>query len=170
MISWDRTAPFPKDLAPWLSRTGTGGAAVRFVSMIERHYLCSARSAGLFVDAGELCMACMLAGQHAQTSCCARHPTLTSHHPHLLPTALSNHSTRAPAPPCATVYPSCKPRFLPKFKKKNVKRHKPAKLREKKAYTPFPPPQQPSKEDLAIESGEYFLSEQVRGRYFVTFL
>uniref|UniRef100_A0A383VE42 KRR-R motif-containing protein 1 n=1 Tax=Tetradesmus obliquus TaxID=3088 RepID=A0A383VE42_TETOB len=53
-------------------------------------------------------------------------------------------------------------RFLPKFKKKNVKRHKPAKLREKKAYTPFPPPQQPSKEDLAIESGEYFLSEQAK--------
>jgi ribosomal RNA assembly protein len=53
-------------------------------------------------------------------------------------------------------------RFLPKFKKKNVKRHKPSKVREKKAYTPFPPPQQPSKEDLAIESGEYFLSEQVR--------
>jgi hypothetical protein len=43
-----------------------------------------------------------------------------------------------------------------------VKRHKPSKVREKKAYTPFPPPQQPSKEDLAIESGEYFLSEQVR--------
>jgi ribosomal RNA assembly protein len=42
-----------------------------------------------------------------------------------------------------------------------VKRHKPVKVREKKAYTPFPPPQQPSKEDLAIESGEYFLSEQV---------
>jgi len=42
-------------------------------------------------------------------------------------------------------------RFLPKFKKKNVKRHKPAKIREKKPYTPFPPPQQPSKLDLALE-------------------
>eukprot|EP00879_Flechtneria_rotunda_P023473 GHRR01024829.1.p1 GENE.GHRR01024829.1~~GHRR01024829.1.p1 ORF type:complete len:351 (+),score=133.77 GHRR01024829.1:132-1184(+) len=53
-------------------------------------------------------------------------------------------------------------RFLPKFKKKNVKRHKPAKIREKKPYTPFPPPQQPSKEDLALESGEYFFSDQAK--------
>ena len=36
-------------------------------------------------------------------------------------------------------------RFLPQFKKKNVQRRKPAKVAEKKAYTPFPPPQQPSK-------------------------
>jgi ribosomal RNA assembly protein len=51
-------------------------------------------------------------------------------------------------------------RFLPNFKKKNVQRHKPKKVREKKDYTPFPPPQQPSKVDLMIESGEYFLSEE----------
>lgn len=51
-------------------------------------------------------------------------------------------------------------RFLPKFKKKNVKRHKPKKIREKKEYTPFPPAQQPSKVDLMIESGEYFLSQE----------
>ncbi|KAI8911464.1 ribosomal RNA assembly protein mis3 [Gorgonomyces haynaldii] len=49
-------------------------------------------------------------------------------------------------------------RFLPKFKKKNVKLKKPKK--EKKAYTPFPPAQQPRKIDLQIESGEYFLSKQ----------
>lgn len=51
-------------------------------------------------------------------------------------------------------------RFLPNFKKKNVQRHKPKKVREKKDYTPFPPPQQPSKIDLMIESGEYFLSQE----------
>jgi len=51
-------------------------------------------------------------------------------------------------------------RFLPNFKKKNVQRKKPKKVREKKVYTPFPPPIQPSKVDLALESGEYFLSQE----------
>lgn len=51
-------------------------------------------------------------------------------------------------------------RFLPKFKKRNVQRRKPKKVREKKDYTPFPPPQQPSKVDLALESGEYFMSQE----------
>ncbi|VVB13713.1 unnamed protein product [Arabis nemorensis] len=50
-------------------------------------------------------------------------------------------------------------RFLPKFKKKNVKQKKP-KSKEKKPYTPFPPPQPPSKVDLQLESGEYFLSDK----------
>ncbi|XP_057495827.1 KRR1 small subunit processome component homolog [Actinidia eriantha] len=50
-------------------------------------------------------------------------------------------------------------RFLPKFKKKNVKQKK-VKSKEKKPYTPFPPPQQPSKIDLQLESGEYFLSDK----------
>lgn len=49
-------------------------------------------------------------------------------------------------------------RFLPKFQKKNVKRKKPV-IVKKPEYTPFPPPQQPSKVDLQLESGEYFLSQ-----------
>jgi ribosomal RNA assembly protein len=53
-------------------------------------------------------------------------------------------------------------RFLPQFKKKNVPRRKPAQQSKKKAYTPFPPPQQPSKIDLQLETGEYFASEQQR--------
>jgi ribosomal RNA assembly protein len=50
--------------------------------------------------------------------------------------------------------------FLPKFKKKNVKQKK-AKVSKKKRDV-FPPPQQPSKIDLQIESGEYFLKEAER--------
>lgn len=50
-------------------------------------------------------------------------------------------------------------RFLPKFHKKNVQTKKPLKIRAKAVYTPFPPPQLPSKVDLAIESGEYFHQE-----------
>jgi ribosomal RNA assembly protein len=53
-------------------------------------------------------------------------------------------------------------RFLPQFKKKNVPRRKPAAKREKKAYTPFPPPQQPSKVDLQLDTGEYFATERER--------
>lgn len=49
-------------------------------------------------------------------------------------------------------------RFLPNFpKKKNVPRKKTA-IKEKKSYTPFPPAQQPSKVDLQLESGEYFIN------------
>lgn len=52
-------------------------------------------------------------------------------------------------------------RFLPMFKKRNVARKKPKKIRkEKKVYTPFPPAQLPRKVDLEIESGEYFLSKR----------
>ena len=53
-------------------------------------------------------------------------------------------------------------RFLPTFKKKNVQRKKPKELKEKKTYTPFPPTQQPSKIDLQLDSGEYFLNERQR--------
>ncbi|XP_034952028.1 KRR1 small subunit processome component homolog [Chelonus insularis] len=51
-------------------------------------------------------------------------------------------------------------RFLPKFKSKNIsKRKEPKVKREKKPYTPFPPPQPESKIDKLIASGEYFLSD-----------
>jgi ribosomal RNA assembly protein len=56
-------------------------------------------------------------------------------------------------------------RFLPKFKKKNVKTKKPKATpakKDKASYTPFPPPQQPSKIDQQLESGEYFLNQQQR--------
>lgn len=49
-------------------------------------------------------------------------------------------------------------RFLPDFKKRNVKRKN--KSKEKKEYTPFPPEQMPRKEDLLMETGEYFLSKK----------
>ena len=53
-------------------------------------------------------------------------------------------------------------RFLPKFKKKNVQRRK-VVIKEKE-YTPFPPPQQPRKVDLQMESGEFFLSKEEKRR------
>ncbi|CAG9325047.1 unnamed protein product [Blepharisma stoltei] len=49
-------------------------------------------------------------------------------------------------------------RFLPQFQKRNVKRKQQKK--EKKEYTPFPPAPQPRKEDLLMESGEYFLTKK----------
>lgn len=55
-------------------------------------------------------------------------------------------------------------RFLPQFKKRNVARKKPKKVKEKKAYTPFPPAQQPRKIDLEIESGEYFMRKADKER------
>jgi len=52
-------------------------------------------------------------------------------------------------------------RFLPHFKKYNQKGSKKRKAPlKKKEYTPFPPEQQPRKEDLAIESGEFFLKPE----------
>jgi ribosomal RNA assembly protein len=49
-------------------------------------------------------------------------------------------------------------RFLPHFKKRNVKRKN--KTKGKKEYTPFPPEQMPRKEDILMETGEYFLSQK----------
>jgi len=58
-------------------------------------------------------------------------------------------------------------RFLPHFKKRNLqKRRVPHNVtdKSKKVYTPFPPPQEKSKIDLQIESGEYFLGKQAKER------
>lgn len=55
-------------------------------------------------------------------------------------------------------------RFLPKFKRKNVKKKKKGAGKEKKPYTPFPPLPQASKVDLQLESGEYFMGEEGRKR------
>ncbi len=66
-------------------------------------------------------------------------------------------------------------RFLPHFKKMNKKSKKtkdendtsskPKDEKKKKSvYTPFPPAPTPSKVDLQLESGEYFLSEKSRQR------
>ncbi|KAK4886495.1 hypothetical protein RN001_002766 [Aquatica leii] len=54
-------------------------------------------------------------------------------------------------------------RFLPKFVNQNVsKRKQPRKKKEKKPYTPFPPPQSESKVDKLLASGEYFLNTKQR--------
>ncbi|TGZ64822.1 hypothetical protein CRM22_006192 [Opisthorchis felineus] len=56
-------------------------------------------------------------------------------------------------------------RFLPKLKKKVLsRRRKPHKVRKKKDYTPFPPPITPSKVDIELEKGTYFLAEAERKR------
>ena len=58
-------------------------------------------------------------------------------------------------------------RFLPQFKSRTLsKRRKPLKVTDKtkKVYTPFPPPQEKSKVDLQIESGEYFLNKSAKER------
>jgi len=54
-------------------------------------------------------------------------------------------------------------RFLPNFKKKNTtKRKQPLKRKEKKPYTPFPPPMPESKVDKELASGEFFMLEKQR--------
>jgi ribosomal RNA assembly protein len=55
-------------------------------------------------------------------------------------------------------------RFLPTFKKRNIKTRKPQEKKEKKEKSLFPPAPQPRKEDLEIESGEFFLREEARKR------
>jgi ribosomal RNA assembly protein len=49
-------------------------------------------------------------------------------------------------------------RFLPQFKKRNVKKKKTVK-KEEKEYNPFPPEQKQRKIDMQLETGEYFMDE-----------
>ena len=56
-------------------------------------------------------------------------------------------------------------KFLPKYKKKNIQTKKPKNsgvVTKKKKDSPFPPEQQPRKEDKLMETGEYFLTNQER--------
>ncbi|KAL5102955.1 hypothetical protein TcWFU_005644 [Taenia crassiceps] len=56
-------------------------------------------------------------------------------------------------------------KFLPNIKKKSLsKRRKPRKVRKKGEYTPFPPPPQPSKVDIELEKGTYFLAKAEKQR------
>ena len=55
-------------------------------------------------------------------------------------------------------------RFLPQFKKQNNKRKKIKTKTSKKEYSPFPPAQQPRKEDLLMETGEYFMNEEEKAK------
>merc|ERR1719229_1694493 len=56
-------------------------------------------------------------------------------------------------------------RFLPRTKGKTLnRRKKPHKIHKKKEYTPFPPDQQPRKEDIEMAQGVYFLKEAERQR------
>ncbi|KAJ2889656.1 ribosomal RNA assembly protein krr1, partial [Coemansia aciculifera] len=48
-------------------------------------------------------------------------------------------------------------RFLPRFKKRNVKQKKPKAASKKRKRELFPPEPMPSKVDLQLQSGEYFL-------------
>merc|ERR1712060_135789 len=52
-------------------------------------------------------------------------------------------------------------RFLPHFRKRNVARKK-VTAKKKKSKEVFPPQPTPRKEDLQMETGEYFLNEQER--------
>merc|ERR1711972_1151670 len=52
-------------------------------------------------------------------------------------------------------------RFLPHFRKRNVQRKK-VNFKKKKNKEVFPPQPTPRKEDIQMETGEYFLNEQER--------
>lgn len=53
-------------------------------------------------------------------------------------------------------------RFLPHFKNRNVQRKKLKAKKKKKTREVFPPQATPRKEDIQMETGEYFLDEKER--------
>lgn len=53
-------------------------------------------------------------------------------------------------------------RFLPQFKKRNVKHKAKAPKKEQKEYNPFPPEQKPRKIDMQLETGEYFMDDEAQ--------
>ena len=58
-------------------------------------------------------------------------------------------------------------RFLPNFKRKALSRRRtPHKVtdKSKKIYTPFPPAPEKSKVDIAMDTGEYFLTKEAKQR------
>ncbi|KAF4693087.1 ribosomal RNA assembly protein krr1 [Perkinsus olseni] len=59
-------------------------------------------------------------------------------------------------------------RFLPHFKNRNVQRKKQKKVAKKKSKELFPPEQLPRKEDIQIETGEYFLSKDQKRSHEMT--
>jgi ribosomal RNA assembly protein len=56
-------------------------------------------------------------------------------------------------------------RFLPQFKKRNIKKKKKKvdKSKDEEEYNPFPPEQKPRKIDLQLETGEYFAKQEEEG-------
>lgn len=56
-------------------------------------------------------------------------------------------------------------RFLPQFKKRNIKRKKPKYTKKKENdYNPFPPEQMPRKIDIELETGEYWEKKNSNNR------
>jgi ribosomal RNA assembly protein len=51
-------------------------------------------------------------------------------------------------------------RFLPKFKKKNVKQKTPKPEKKKEEKSPFPPAQTPRKVDIQLETGEFWMKDK----------
>ena len=73
----------------------------------------------------------------------------------------------APRPPPASATApvastSTAPADAPLVQRESQAGKAPKPRKEKKAYTPFPPPQQPRKVDLQLESGEFFLSKYAK--------